>query len=280
MCFTWPTLQSFISDGESQSRLPILAGIYNVVWAGVSAVSFFIGGTLLEKLGIKSMFWIPAIIHLFQWILVVRLEKNSKSLKPAEVVHEPLPAIAPSPKQKQFLRLALLANPVAYVAINTAIPLIPDLAKRFELTPMWAGIFCSLWFFVRVGAFVLFWLWPGWHYRFRWLLVAKLLLVASFLAMLRANALWVLMLAQIGFGISVGLIYYSSLFYSMDGGAAKSEHGGAHEAMIGFGTFIGAAVGVGARYFFPQIPGVSVFAVSGLLLFGFIGLVALRLRKA
>ncbi len=39
--------------------------------------------------------------------------------------------------------------------------------------------------------------------------------------------------AQIAFGISVGLIYYSSLFYSMDVGETKGEHGGLHEAMIG-----------------------------------------------
>jgi hypothetical protein len=72
---------------------------------------------------------------------------------------------------------------------------------------MWAGFFCSVWFFVRMGAFILFWLWPGWHYRFGFLFGAKLLLIASFLGLLLAPTLWILLVAQIVFGLSIGLIY-------------------------------------------------------------------------
>ena len=157
--------------------------------------------------------------------------------------------------------------------------MIPVVAARFNLSPMLAGFLCSVWFFVRMGAFILFWLWPGWHYRFGILLVAKITLIASFLSLLLAPDLWVLIVAQILFGLSVGLIYYSSLYYSMHGGNAKSEHGGLHEAMIGFGTFLGAAVGVGANYFFPEVAGTAIWAVGGLLLIGLFGLIWLRYRK-
>ena len=130
-----------------------------------------------------------------------------------------------------------------------------------------------------MGAFILFWLWPGWHYRFGFLIAAKITLVLGFLGILLAPQLWILFAAQILFGASVGLIYYSSLYYSMHGGNAKSEHGGLHEAMIGFGTFLGAIVGVGAKYFFPNIASISVWAVSGVLFLGVIALVGLRLKK-
>jgi predicted MFS family arabinose efflux permease len=286
MCFTWPTLQSFLSEGQPSHEMPRTAGIYNIVWSALSAVSYFVGGAMLEHLGIESLFWIPALIHLFQLGFVSWLEKSH--------VETPLPAHNPNVDskdsfeleqtlnpivQKNFLRFALLTNPFAYVAINTVIPLIPVVAARFNLTPMLAGFFCSVWFFVRMGAFILFWLWPGWHYRFGFLLGAKIILITSFLGLLFAPNLWILLVAQILFGLSVGLIYYSSLYYSMHGGNAKTEHGGLHEAMIGVGTFFGAAVGVGAKYFFPGIAGASIWAVSSLLIVGLLALIWLRYRK-
>jgi hypothetical protein len=175
---------------------------------------------------------------------------------------------AVDPRQKLFLRLALIANPIAYVAINTLIPMMPDVAKRFNLSASWIGFMGAIWFFVRSSAFILFWLWPGWHYRFRWLILASVLLTFSFVGVVRAQHLGLMIAAQVVFGVTTGLIYYSSLFYSLDGGNSESEHGGAHEAMIGLGTLVGAGVGAGAKYFFPNIAGVSVWAVSGLLLVG------------
>ncbi len=288
VCFTWPTLQSLISNEEPSSRMPRMAGIYNIVWSGVSAVSYFVGGALFEKLGVASMFWIPALIHIGQLGIVFWLEQNTiLAQAPYGLAATPDPPETPaialneadSAARKVFLRFALLTNPFAYVAINTAIPMIPEVATRFKLSPMWAGFFCSLWLFVRMAAFILFWLWPGWHYRFGFLFSATILLVTSFLGMLLASQLWIMLIAQVVFGISVGLIYYSSLYYSMDGGSAKSEHGGLHEAMIGLGTFVGATVGVSAKFFFPAVAGISIWAVAGLLLLGLCALIWLRYRK-
>ncbi len=90
---------------------------------------------------------------------------------------------------------------------------------------------------------------------------------------------WVLVVAQLVFGVSVGLIYYSSLFYSMDVGETKGEHGGVHEAMIGAGIFIGPALGALALRLAPQSPHAGAYAVTGLLTLGLAALVALRLRR-
>ena len=74
------------------------------------------------------------------------------------------------------------------------------------------------------------------------------------------------MLAQIFFGVAIGLIYYSSLFYSMDASEAKGEHGGIHEAAIGVGNCIGPAVGAASLQFLPQYANSGAIAVSALLL--------------
>jgi predicted MFS family arabinose efflux permease len=175
--------------------------------------------------------------------------------------------------------MAWLANPFAYVAINTVGAVIPQLAQKFQLSPTQSGVFCSLWFFVRTFAFIGLWRWTGWHYRFRWLLAAFIGLVVSFAAMMLATQLWLVLVAQLIFGCAVGLIYYSSLFYSMDVGEAKGEHGGLHEAAIGLGICIGPAVGAAALSLPAQAANAGSWAVSGLLSVGLGGLIWLRTRK-
>jgi predicted MFS family arabinose efflux permease len=273
MCFIWPVLEALVSEGAHAARA---VGIYNITWAGANAAAYFIGGTLIVKFGYQSMFYLPLVFVLVQMALVFWLKKIHGTGAGKPIEPPPPDANRPSPaRAKNFLRMAWLANPFAYIAINTLLAVIPGLAAKFQMSPMLAGIVCSLWCFVRLGAFVLLWRWPGWHYRFRWLVTAFALLILAFAAILIAPNLAVLIAAQIFFGAAIGLIYYSSLFYSMDASDTKSEHGGIHEAAIGAGNFVGPAVGAAALQFAAQSPNAGAYAVSALLLCGLGGLVAI-----
>ena len=276
MCFIWPTLEALVSEGADAARA---VGIYNIVWAVTNAAAFFIGGTLIEKFGYQTIFYVPLVLMLLQFALVFWLENIhppnlvANAEKPSALAEKNRPSPA---RAKNFQRLAWLANPFAYVAINTLIAVLPGVAAKFHLSPMFAGFACSLWGFVRLGAFVALWQWPGWHYRFRWLIAAYVALVISFAAILIVPNLAVLLVAQLFFGSAIGLIYYSSLFYSMDASDTKSEHGGIHEAAIGAGNFFGPAVGALSLQFLPGSANAGAWAVSGLLLVGLGGLVWLR----
>jgi hypothetical protein len=89
----------------------------------------------------------------------------------------------------------------------------------------------------------------------------------------------VLIASQAVFGLAIGLIYYSSLFYSMDVGETKGEHGGIHEAAIGAGNATGPAVAAVALAFFPKFPGSGTAADCVLLLLGLGGLYWMRFRR-
>jgi predicted MFS family arabinose efflux permease len=281
MCFTWPVLEALVSENETPARVPHAIGLYNITWAATNASALFIGGTLIEKFGYHSIFFIPIGILAGQIGLTFWLEQfpppaadKSNTAAPPEP-HRPAPALA-----RNFQHLALLANPFAYIAINTLIAVLPGVAAKFHLTPMFAGFACSLWGFVRLAAFVALWRWSGWHYRFRWLAMAFAALVLSFTAILIVPNLAVLFLAQIFFGVAIGLIYYSSLFYSMDASDTKSEHGGIHEAAIGAGNCLGPAVGAMSLHCLPHAANAGAWAVSCLLLLGFGGQLWLRKQPA
>lgn len=292
ICFTWVPLETLASEKETRAGLAHMVGIYNVVWSSGAAVAYFTGGLLQQALGKASLYWLPALLHGAQLALLLWLEKKSRSV--TKVVSDSPNSIAseansPDPDfthhhisaktAKSFLHMAWLANPFAYVAMNTVIPLIPDLAARFELSTALAGFVASVWMFARLAAFALLWRWTKWHYRFGWLLASYVAMVASFLALLIGPNLAVIVVAQIAFGLAVGLIYYSSLFYAMDvGGETQGEHGGMHEALIGIGIFAGPAAGAAALQFLPAASHAGIWALGAVLMAGLPGLFWLRAK--
>lgn len=283
LCLIWPTLEALVTAGEDFQGTARMVGIYNLVWSSASAVAFCTGGWIWEKLGRNGLYELPIVLMVLQFAFVMWLERQARgvpTIQVKELSHQPESSALHQPiSPKRFLQMAWLASPVAYVAINTVGAVIPQLAHKFDLTAAQSGVFNSLWFYVRFAAFAILWKWTGWHYRFRWLLAAMIGLVVSFSTMLLAPQLWLVVLAQGVFGFAIGLIYYSSLFYSMDAGDAKGEHGGLHEAAIGLGIFIGPAVGAATLTLLPQIPNGGTIAVTVLLVIGLIGLIALRFRK-
>jgi len=291
MCFTWPTLEALVSEAEDRAGVQHMVGVYNVVWAATAAVANFTGGAMLSHLGLKSLFLVPLSIQLVQIGITFWLERQAQTSTRSEfsgtnnegaacTLSTSVSSEHPQPPTmaKAFLRMAWLANPFAYVGINTLIAVMPGIALRLGLSTTVAGFCASVWCFSRLGAFFGLWLWSGWHYRFRWLLLAYLGLVGSFVAALLAPSIAVLVGAQLVFGAAAGLIYYSSLFYSMDLSESKGEHGGFHEAAIGVGNFAGPAVGAAALQFIPQYGHSGAFAVSLLLLGGLGGLATIWRR--
>src|ERR1039458_3202410 len=283
LLLTWPALEALVSERETQAGVQEMVGRYNCTWAGSAAFAYFTGGKLYDVLGAGAVFWLPAGIFFTQFLLLLWLEKHHDTVlaatpePPKENHHAPESSALLQPVSPQsFLKMAWLANPFAYVAINTLFAVMPGVAQKLALSPTRVGLFCSVWLFGRLAAFVLLWQWRGWHYRFRWLFGAFVLLIASLATILLAQQLWLVIGAQIFFGLATGLIYYSSLFYSIDVGEASSEHGGLHEAFIGAGIFLGPATGAAALTLAPQSANAATWAVSGLLTLGLGGLLWLR----
>lgn len=279
MCAIWPTLEAMVSEDETPALVPRAVGIYNIVWAVAYAVAFFTGGKIIEQFGFRAMFILAALLLVLEVALTIWLQRrpavitNSGGLMAAaallpEDVNRPTPARA-----RAFLRMAWLSNPFAYIAINTLVAVLPGVAAKLQLDTGLAGVVCSLWCFARLGAFIFLWRCTAWHYRFRWLVISFALLVLSFVVILVIPSLGVILLAQLFFGAATGLIYYSSLFYSMETSGTKSEHGGIHEAVIGLGNCVGPAVGALSLQFAARSPQSGALGVAGLLVLGLVALI-------
>jgi predicted MFS family arabinose efflux permease len=280
-CFVWPSVEALVSEGDTPEHVPHAVGLYNITWAISNAVAFFIGGSLIKKFGYGVMFSVPLGLMILQFAMTCGLEKYHARLPAPDRpdAATPKPSATVVARAKSFQRMAWVANPCAYVAINTLIAVLPGVALRLHLSTMVAGFALSIWCFARFGAFVILWRWTGWHYRFRWLLIAFGLLIISFATILMAPSLTAVILAQIAFGCAIGLLYYSSLFYSLDASQSKGEQGGLHEAAIGAGNCLGPVIGASALWLAPGNAGMGAWAVSGVLLLGLGGMVIMRRNR-
>jgi predicted MFS family arabinose efflux permease len=292
LLFIWPALEALTTAHEPPARIPHMVGLYNCVWSGALAISYFTGGALYDWLGPGAVFWLPAALFAGSLALTIWVKAGAARMVPTRAApasgpaHLDVQGITRPVSPRLFLRLAWMANPFSYVAIYTLFAVMPGLATRLGLSPAKVGLFCSVWLFGRMLAFVGLWHWSGWHYRFDWLITSYAMLTASFVAMLLAPALWMIVTAQVFFGFACGLIYYSSLFYSMDIGDTKAEHGGFHEGAIGAGVCAGPAVGALSLYWFPGHPQANAIAVTALLALGLVllivtwGVAATRRRRS
>src|SRR6185503_1981499 len=116
MCFTWPTLEAMVSEGEPPTRLQRMIGIYNIVWAAGGAFAYFAGGAMLEKLGLRSMFLVPSAMQFAQLGLAFWLEKMAAANGPVRVGKNDTPTRplesnpGPVGQSQAFLKMAWLAN--------------------------------------------------------------------------------------------------------------------------------------------------------------------------
>ena len=172
MALTWPAVEALVSEGESPARLPGLVGAYNFIWSMTAAFAYFTGGAMMENWGTRAIFFLPASVLVIESCLLiwVGISSRRQSASAPEVVRPLLHAEPEGYKSpvspKTFLNMAWLANPMAYLSINTVVATMPSLAARMNFSRMLAGFVCSIWLFTRTGMFVALRLWPGWHYRF------------------------------------------------------------------------------------------------------------------
>ena len=130
MCFTWPTLEALVSEGETRAGVQRMVGIYNMTWAGTAAVAYFSGGAMLEKLGPQEPVLRPGgnpdhptRPDVLAGITGPPADRRA-GVSPARRFAAPNRTRIRTPAshdQEVFLRLAWLANPFAYIAINTSL---------------------------------------------------------------------------------------------------------------------------------------------------------------
>ncbi|MFH1022255.1 MAG: MFS transporter [Planctomycetota bacterium] len=239
---TWPALEAAVMHGQGNASMPDRLGIYNMTWASGNTVGIVLGGYLVEWKP-DAVFWIPAGVHgmVWLWMLLRTSRIGERGATAMEISHQG-DAVDRTVKRR-FMHLAWLGNSLAYFMITAFSALVPEMGERLGLSPALAlGVVCAQ-FLARVVGFWFFWKWTGWHYRWGWAFAALALAPVGLALMFFSVSVAVVTGASAAFGVAISLTYYGSIYYSLDYGGGKGEHGGLHEAVLGMGAFAGPLFG-------------------------------------
>jgi MFS family permease len=83
-----------------------------------------------------------------------------------------------------------------------------------------------------------------WHGRWGTLLMAAVCMTGGFAAVVLAPSLPIMLVGFAVFGVGIGMVYYTALYYAMAVGHAEVDAGGKHEALIGAGYAAGPLAGL------------------------------------
>jgi MFS family permease len=251
---TWPALEALILHCPGRLTVPNRLGLYNISWSSGNAIGIVISGALF-KWNPNSIFWVAAVVHGVQVFWLALGKRSSDLVSPSQIDEEiPMESGRPISEKRTFMHLAWIGNGLAFLMVVGFNALVPEMAIRLNLIPSMAiWLSCAL-PIMRTVAFVICWRWEGWHYSLPWLQSALWLAPLSLGLIFFSNQIFPTLVGMVIFGLCFGLTYSGSLYYTLDyGHAAKGEHAGLHESIIGIGSFVGpllaagvAAMGAGA----------------------------------
>ncbi len=295
----WPGIEAALMEDEPHAVVQNYVSFFNLIWSFGSATAFLIATPMMRWLGLPVLFVLPAVFYVTNLLLLSTYQAPTGSVdRPAGSEYkytersldssltpaaDPLTAAhsaanATRVRGDAYRWLGWLANPLAFIAINVIVSYNPTLQARLHLSFATASIWCGLWFYVRMIAFELLRRWTWWHYKWGFLCGAFAVTMLSFAALVGAPNVAVLLIAQIVFGLCVGLIYQSSLFYSMADSDAQGAHGGFHESFIGVGILVGPLIAYSGTLLAPDNSVLPVGMALGGMGLGLAVLIALGIR--
>jgi MFS family permease len=288
---SWPLLESLVSAAGDPSRLSRRLGWYNIVWSVTGAVALALSGAVIEYLPPWAFFGVIAGVQFTAGAMIAlrrflraRLAIETAAARETDAGKPESPVEESAARR---LRLALwlsrIALPSTYVIIFSLSPVLPTLAAIERLSPTLATLQCSIWFAARAAAFIVLGNTAFWQRRPILTLIAGVTMLAGFLGTIASGsqaepgtdgglgaALFLMAIAQALLGLSLGMIYASSLYFGMTVGKGSTEHGGYHEALIGLGQVLGPIVGVSAQLIHPNAlwpvaAGISVLVAASIM---------------
>ena len=261
----WPVVESYVSAGRTGVSQARSIGWFNVSWAVPVVLSLVVAGPLLARYG-SGFFVLPAAINIAALLMALRLPAQ-----PVHVLHMEQAAVDQHRSMQDRLRPLLTSHRwlllASYTAMFLLAPLMPGIFKGLKVPAAWSPAASSIMDVFRVATFVALGLTVFWHGRVSivWLSLASLT-AGLFLVLFGADLAaalgggiamaitWVI-LGQVLFGLSSGMIYYGALYYAMVVQNASVEGGGAHEGLIGGGFALGPLAGLIAVALAPHVGG-------------------------
>jgi len=242
----WPSLEARITDGAEGPEMARRLGLFGISFCAGLLLGPAAGGGLSD-LGLRLPFFAAAALSLLLLILMAVVFRTDTAhdghRSPArpddQIEEEPL---APAPRvRRAFLLCAWIANALTYAAAAILRQIFPSFAKLaadqggLGFTGFQAGVIGAGVGLAMLIAFVLLGHHHFWHFKFRYLLFGQIISVLGCLVFSTCFEMATLFAGSFLFGTGAGMVYIASIYYSLEGHAARAGQSGLHEGILCFG---------------------------------------------
>lgn len=241
--FTWPVIESLVCAGRSPTGAARAIGWFNVSWATGLPLSTALAGIVIES-STSGLFVCCAGFTLAGLLSAWPL--SDPTHLPEHHPHRP------DAQQLAHLRTLLIASRsllfLGYLMLPILAALMPSVFEELGFSVAIATVLLAIMDLVRLITFVVMQNTARWHGHPSLLVMMAAVLPVGFFATLLGPAVAIVIIGEILFGVSEGVIYYSALYYAMVVENASVDAGGIHESLIGLGGLIGPLLGLGGEY--------------------------------
>jgi hypothetical protein len=239
----WPIVESFLAAGRHGKEMRSALGWFNVTWTPATAVPLL----LMPALAKTNVLWTVAITALMNTgAILVALA----ALPRRPGVHRREAAEAAVGREYPWLmRSVSWLLPLGYVMSSTLAPVLPHRLATVGAGAIPSSVVAATWMVARFTTLGLMWRVGFWHGRWSTLVVGAAALAGGLVMVLLGTHLETVVSGLALFGVGMGLIYYSAIYYSMATGHAAVDASGTFEALIGLGYCVGPLLGLAGHAF-------------------------------
>jgi MFS family permease len=227
--FFWPSVQAGISEFDAGADLSRDTRLINIGWSTGKGLGMLGGGLLLPVIGGEGL----ALAGATSWAIclaVVPAMARPGSHQESIDLDERRPA---HDRQRAFVRSAWVANGIAFAVVATLNHHLPRLLREGGIESERFGAFLGLVFFTQTAVFFFIGRMKWWPYRLAPLLGIQVVLAAAVLVVMRPSGFAMLLGLAPMFGVALGFLYQSSLYYSLHAPEGRGARAGMHEATLG-----------------------------------------------
>ncbi len=232
----WPSVEAELAAEADTHQLRRRIGRFNISWSIGDIPGALVAGLAYD--------WHPQAPFLFAALTgvgismmnaVIRISAHTEETRARH--RETVNGHAIPKNHVTFWKLALVANFFSAGFVSIARRLFPDLAvEALKYTGTQWGLLVMVVAISRTVVFAIMERHHGWLYRPKRLFLIQLLFPIGCLVIIFAQSYWVFVLAFACIGAACGVVYFSSLYYSVHGAGSQAHRAGLHESVLGLGA--------------------------------------------
>jgi len=275
----WPAMEAWIGQRDDGRPLVKRISIFNLFWTGGLMIGYVGGGCIayIGGLQARALFFFASIASLGAAAIITSQPYSRGEERGAEDAHQGTESCEQDTVEQRlttrYLYLSWAANSVSYLSLSIIRYILPkfirDQANELGITPRMAPLMSGLMMLCQVSAqFVMFSVLgrtEKWRHKFTPLVVFQILASFGYLIIWWSNSPRFWAPGLIIIGLSVGMTYFSSIYYSLCGDVDLGGKSGWHESILHSGTVIGPSIG-GALASYVSLKSPYLFCAAMLII--------------